>query len=190
MKKRQILSDYMWQKLFNPPSALPDIIKHYTFSESDMELIRQKRCPENKLGFAMQLAYMRMPRRVIEVNEVPSQAILEYVASQVDTQVARFTDYGKRQKTRWEHSAELRSYLGVRAFRKQDTKLLLRAAMYAASATDNGEAIVAAMLEWLREQHILFPVAAEVERLALAARVLARRQAYHTLAADLELLLP
>lgn len=185
MKKHQIVSDYMRQKLFNPPSALPDIIKHYTFSEPDMELIRQKRRPENKLGFAVQLAYMRMPGRVIEVNEVPSQAMLEYVARQVDAPVACFADYGRRQETRREHMLELYAHLNVCPFSPTDRRALLRSAMHAASATDNGETIIEAMLEWMRGNHILFPSFFVVERLALAARALARRQAYRTLAADL-----
>ncbi|EFH4491856.1 DUF4158 domain-containing protein, partial [Escherichia coli] len=42
--------------------ALPDtkdeLIRHYTFSESDLSIIRQRRGPANRLGFAVQLCYL------------------------------------------------------------------------------------------------------------------------------------
>ncbi|WP_428997391.1 DUF4158 domain-containing protein, partial [Pseudomonas aeruginosa] len=35
--------------------------RHYTFSESDLSIIRQRRGPANRLGFAVQLCYLRFP---------------------------------------------------------------------------------------------------------------------------------
>ena len=38
-----------------------DLIRHYTFSEPDLAVIRQRYRPANRLGFAIQLCYMRYP---------------------------------------------------------------------------------------------------------------------------------
>jgi TnpA family transposase len=55
-----------------PPSrssllALPDtedeFIRHYTFSEADLSLIRQHRGDANRLGVAVQLCLLRFPGR-------------------------------------------------------------------------------------------------------------------------------
>nr|WP_230990734.1 DUF4158 domain-containing protein [Bathymodiolus platifrons methanotrophic gill symbiont] len=37
------------------------LIQHYSFNETDLALISQHRGSENRLGFAMQLCYMRYP---------------------------------------------------------------------------------------------------------------------------------
>ena len=37
------------------------LIRHYTFSEPDLAVIRQRYRPANRLGFAIQLCYMRYP---------------------------------------------------------------------------------------------------------------------------------
>jgi hypothetical protein len=55
----------------------------------------------------------------------------------------------------------------------------------AAWATDRGEPIVQATLARLRAERVLVPAAAVLERIGLAARVLAREQAFQALAEGL-----
>ena len=38
-----------------------ELIRHYTFSEFDLASIRQRRGNHNRLGFAVQLCYLRYP---------------------------------------------------------------------------------------------------------------------------------
>jgi len=63
MKKHEILSPQSRTALFDPPTDAGAIVRHYTFSLDDMALIRQRRRAANRLGFAVNLAYLRLPGR-------------------------------------------------------------------------------------------------------------------------------
>ena len=56
---------------FDPPMEVRAIVRHYTFSIEDVALVRQRRRNANRLGFAVHLAYLRFPGRVLGPNETP-----------------------------------------------------------------------------------------------------------------------
>src|SRR6202162_4469200 len=60
---------------------------------------------------------------------------------------------------------------------------MARIAFNESIGTDRGDAIVGAMVVHLRHQSILLPSAAVLEKIALAARARARKQAYKELTA-------
>jgi hypothetical protein len=55
MPRRSILSTIEIDNLLAPPSDEGELIRHYTFSEADLSIIRQHRGASNRLGFAIQL---------------------------------------------------------------------------------------------------------------------------------------
>ena len=57
--------------------------RQYTFDERDRAIIRHRRGPHNRLGFAMQLCYLRYPGQTMGPDTVPSDDILIWVAQQV-----------------------------------------------------------------------------------------------------------
>ena len=59
MPRRSILSAAERESLLALPDTKDELIRHYTFSESDLSIIRQRRGPANRLGFAVQLCYLR-----------------------------------------------------------------------------------------------------------------------------------
>jgi TnpA family transposase len=61
MPRRSILSATERDSLLEMPTSKEDLIRHYTFDETDLSIIGQHRGPENRLGFAVQLCYMRHP---------------------------------------------------------------------------------------------------------------------------------
>ena len=71
MKKHEILSPQSRAALFDPPTDPAAIVRHHTFSPEDLALIRQRRRAANRLGFAVHLAYLRFPGRVLGVEETP-----------------------------------------------------------------------------------------------------------------------
>jgi hypothetical protein len=146
-----------------------------------MVLIRQRRRTANRLGFAVQLAYFRHPSRIMRIDEEPPEDMLIFIAGQIDAHPGDFHDYAGRAQTRREHIAELQTSLNVRLFRSRDARPLLPVAMNEAIGTDRGDSIVAAMVGYLRGHHILLPSPWELERLALAARSLARKRAHRNL---------
>ena len=61
MPRRSILSATERTGLLVLPESQDDLIRYYTFSETDVALIRQRRGDANRLGFAVQLCLLRYP---------------------------------------------------------------------------------------------------------------------------------
>ena len=57
--RRSILSGTERASLLDLPESPDDLARFYTFNDSDIALIRQRRGDANRLGFAIQLALMR-----------------------------------------------------------------------------------------------------------------------------------
>jgi len=181
MKKHEILSPSSRAALFDPPTNPAGIVRHYTFSPEDLALIRRRRRDANRLGFAAYLAYLRFPGRALAADETPAADLLAFIASQIRCDATEFAAYARRSETRWEHLGELQIYLGMRPFRRDDVRAVARVAVEQADGTDRGDAIVASMIGYLRGKGVLLPSSSELERLALAARALARKRAYRNL---------
>lgn len=58
MPRRSILSANERESLLALPDAKDDLIRYYTLSDTDLSIIRQRRGPANRLGFAIQLCYL------------------------------------------------------------------------------------------------------------------------------------
>lgn len=185
MKKREILSPQSRTALFDPPTDPAVMVRHYTFSPDDLALIRQRRRDANRLGFAVHLAYLRFPGRVLGIDEIPPADLLAFIADQLGIQPESLNEYARREETRWEHLGELQGYLGVRPFRRADYRATAKVAMDEAIGSDRGDGIVAAMIGDLRERGILLPAPTVLERIGLAARARARKQAHQNLVAGL-----
>ena len=182
MTPRQLLSPQARAALFDPPMEVRAIVRHYTFSIEDVALIRQRRRNANRFGFAVHLAYLRFPGRVLGPNEIPPAQLLAFIADQLRINLKAFGDYAQRGETRREHLAELQAYLGVRPFGRQDYRTMARIAFNESI----GDAIVGAMAVHLRQHSILLPSAAVLEKIALAARARARKQGYKALTAGVD----
>ena len=68
MPRRSILSAAERESLLALPDTKDELIRHYTFSETDLSIIRQRRGPANRLGFAVQLCYLRFPGVILGVG--------------------------------------------------------------------------------------------------------------------------
>jgi len=181
MKKHEILSSQARACLFDPPTDPAAIVRHYTFSPEDLASIRQRRRAANRAGFAVNLAYLRFPGRVLGVDERPPADMLAFVSAQIGGDPVDFSAYAQRGETRREHLGELEVYLDVRPFRRDDKRAVAQIAIEQAAGSDRGEVIVSPMVEYLRERRILLPAAFTLEKIALAARALARKRAYKNL---------
>ncbi len=83
MPRRSILSAAERDNLLALPDAKEELIRHYTFSDTDLSIIRQRRGPANRLGFAVQLCYLRFPGIFLGVDQSPSLPLLKLVADQI-----------------------------------------------------------------------------------------------------------
>ena len=68
MSRRSVLSATERASLLALPDTQNDLIRHYTFNESDLALIRQRRGDANRLGFAVQLCLLRYPGYALAAN--------------------------------------------------------------------------------------------------------------------------
>lgn len=185
MKKHEILSPQARAALFNPPGDPAAIIRHNTFSPDDLALIRRRRRDANRLGFAVHLAYQRFPGRVLGINETPPADFLSFIAGQLGIEPEIFREYARREETRWEYLGDIQSYLRV-PFNRGDYRSVAKIATTEAIGMDRGEVIVAAMIEALRSRGILLSASTILERIGLAARARARKQAHKNLIEGLE----
>ena len=60
---------------------------HYTFSEADLSIIRQRRGQANRLAFVVQLSYLRFPGIILGVDEPPFPPLLKLIADQLKVSV-------------------------------------------------------------------------------------------------------
>ena len=71
------------ESLLALPDSRDDLIRRYILSDSDLSIIRQRRGTANRLGFAVQLCYLRFPGAVLGVNQLPFAPLLHLVADQL-----------------------------------------------------------------------------------------------------------
>ncbi|EPK5010754.1 DUF4158 domain-containing protein [Pseudomonas aeruginosa] len=142
MPRRSILSAAERENLLALPDTKDDLIRHYTFSDTDLSIIRQRRGPANRLGFAVQLCYLRFPGVILGVDELPFPPLLKLVADQLKVSVESWGEYGRREQTRREHLIELQTVFGFQPFTtshyRQAVQLLTKLAMQ----TDKGIVVI------------------------------------------------
>jgi Domain of unknown function (DUF4158) len=123
------------------------------------------------------------PDGVLGPKETPPAHLLAFIADQLRIDSNDFGDYAQRGETRREHLRELQANLGVEPFGRQDYRTMARIAFNESIGTDRGEALVGAMVVDLRQNSILLPSVAVLEKIALVARARARKQACKELTA-------
>lgn len=116
MLRRSILSAAEREVLLALPGTRDDSICHYTFSEADLSIIRQRRGAANRLGFAVQLRYLRFPDIISGADETPPPSLLRLVPDQLKISVDNWYVYGQREQTRREHLIELQTAYGFQSF--------------------------------------------------------------------------
>ena len=57
MARRQLLTDEQWTRLLAPPSDEREIVRYWTLSREDFDIIFRKRSDHSRLGFALLLCY-------------------------------------------------------------------------------------------------------------------------------------
>jgi hypothetical protein len=76
----------------------------------------RKRGPHNRLGFAIQLCYLRFPGQAMTLEAEPPAELLAHVAQQIQVTPDAWTEYASRDETRREHALELQSVFVYRPF--------------------------------------------------------------------------
>ena len=181
MPRRSILSAAERESLFAIPRTQDELIRHYTFGESDLALIHQRRGDANRLGFAVQLAYMRYPGVMLGSDDVPSPPLLRRVASQLKVSTDSWNRYGRRDQTRREHIAELQAIFGFQPFTRHHYRQAVYSLDDLGAQTDKGIVLAMALVENLRNQLILLPSLNVIDRICAEAVTRSNRRVYRAL---------
>ncbi|HBJ0117908.1 TPA: Tn3 family transposase [Escherichia coli] len=185
MPRRSILSAAERESLLALPDSKDDLIRHYTFNDTDLSIIRQRRGPANRLGFAVQLCYLRFPGVILGVDELPFPPLLKLVADQLKVGVESWNEYGQREQTRREHLSELQTVFGFRPFTMSHYRQAVRMLTELAMQTDKGIVLASALIGHLRRQSVILPALNAVERASAEAITRANRRIYDALAEPL-----
>ncbi len=181
MPRRSTLSAAEREQLLALPETSEEFIRQYTFSEADLSLIHQHRGAANRLGFAVQLCYLRYPGMVLGLEQEPDPSLLELAAAQLQLSITQWAAYGQREQTRREHLLELQAVLGFQTFTTAHYRAAVHWLMEIGLQTDKGFVLVTALIEHLRRQAVLLPALSILERLSAEALTRANRQLYQTL---------
>lgn len=181
MPRRSTLTDAERKSLFALPDSHEDLIRRYCFSESGLSLIRQHRGTANRIGFTIQLCYMRYPGIILPSEEDPGMALLEFVADQIRIGTTEWTRYAHRAETRREHLLELQNVFGFKTFSMDLYPASVESLKELAWQTDKGILLAEALANYLRSRLILLPSINVIERICAEAITKVTRQVYSVL---------
>lgn len=181
MPRRSILSAAERDSLLVMPDTREELIRRYTLSETDLAIIRQHRGSANRLGFAVQLCYMRYPAVMLGPDDMPFLPLLHLVAEQLKIEPKEWDDYGQRDKTRREHLVELQTIFNFQAFTIAHYRPAVHGLDDLAWQTDKGIVLALELVESLRRKNVLLPSVNVIERICAEAITRANRRIYEAL---------
>ena len=185
MPRRSVLSAVDYENLLAVPTSKEEMLCYYTLCENDLAVIRTRRNPENRLGFAVLLCYMRYPGVVLGPDESPSAPLVKMVAKQLSIPSQAWEEYGRRPETRREHLMELQSLFGFKSFTTEDYVDAIDQLEELAKQTDRGPVLASALIKKLRTSNVLVPALTLVEQICAEAITNANRFIYHELTRSL-----
>jgi len=187
MPRRQILTDTERNDLFAISEDKDDLIRLYSLSERDYSLIGEfSRGIENRLGFAIQLCYMRFPGIILPPNQYPSLSILNFIGSQLNIDPQVWDSYSERAETRREHKLNLQTILNLEVFTTANHyELAVDSIFKTALQTDKGIVLAIELIENLRNKNILLPSIFTIENICAEAITKASRSIYQSLTESL-----
>ena len=159
----------------DPDVSRPRLIRDATFLAADRREIARRRGHHNQLGFAYQIAFVRV------LGRFPQQApleidgeILRFAALQLGAAAETIHAYARRQQTVSEHQQHIGQYLRLGAFDTVGSERLARFLEDEALRIERTGALLARARAWLRDEHILAPADSVLRRAVGAARHKAR----------------
>jgi TnpA family transposase len=185
MPRRRLLTPAERTGLLAFPTTDDEFIRHYTFSEPDLSAIRQRRGNHNRLGFAVQLCYLRYSGFVLPTDAEPPAPLLSIVSRQLRIEPDIWPQYAQRAETRREHLVELQAWLNLSSFATADYRRIVHQLAELARQTDRGIVLAEALVEMLRQQRIIMPALDVIERVCSEALTRGTRQVYEALTASL-----
>ena len=153
--------------------AAADLERFCVLSDTDMAVICEHRGDHSRLGFATQLATVRVLGRFLpEVLDVP-WSLVEFMAGQLGMEDASVVQqYGARRATPYEHTQEITRRYGY--LESTDPAVAVRLEEFVVSRawlTDDGPVtLFERSVAWLRDRKVLLPGVSVLARLVARVR--------------------
>ena len=176
MAHRTVLTERQRSSLFELPTDEPAMLRHYTLADDDLEIIRARRRPHNRFGFALQLCALRYPGRLLTPGEVIPMEITRFLAAQLGLKSDDLAGYASREETRHEHLAALRDLYGYKMFTGRGSRDLKAWLESTAETARSNEDLVRRFVEQCRATQTILPGITVIERLCADALVAAERR--------------
>ena len=141
-----------------------EIIKYYTFSSYDIDIIKKHRRSYNRLGFAVQLALLRNPGCTLSYTSDIPLSVLSYIAEQIQVDAKEFELYARRENTKSEHLQEIKKIYGFRNYTKQDHELLIQILLPYAMENNNIIGLIKLALIKIKQKKIIVPGITTIEK--------------------------
>ncbi|BAI73393.1 transposase [Azospirillum sp. B510] len=181
MARRRLLTEDQWASLLAVPDDERAMVRHYTLSRDDLDIVTLRRTAHTRLGCAILLCYLHHPGRIPGPDERPPMALLVFVARQVGAEPDDFIAYSRRDQNRREQVAAIMARTGHRAFDRTLFRDL--AAWLTSKAQIARDPIILAttLIDEFRRRRILIPSAAILELMLHQARGRAERVLHRAL---------
>ena len=176
MPRRHVLTDRQRAALFGLPTDEADLLRHCTLADDDLDHIRARRRPWNKMGFAVQLCAFRYPGRLLTSGEAIPLQMTTFIAAQIGLRPNDLAGYAETEVTRRRHLVALRKLYGYRMFfgrRARDLKTWLDRE---AEAAQSNEDLAKRFVEECRRTQTILPGVSRIERFCADALVAAERR--------------
>jgi TnpA family transposase len=156
------------------------------FSAADMAVIGQCRGEQNQLGFAYQLAFVKVANRfpAQQPFEIDDE-LLTYASVQLGLPKSLLSTYTRRQPTLSEHQEQIRVYQKLSRFGDQEVTQLKQFLLVEAARLEQTGPLLLRAKHFLKEQRVLYPADDTLRRLIVMQRQAAREQIFTRMAMNL-----
>lgn len=113
LKTRALLTDAQRTFFYEIPRQMDEreLIRCYTLSDEELQIVNQQRGDYKRLGFAIQISYLRFPGRPLSAKENIPQYLVKFLAKQIGVASREVQNYARtRDTTRREHVNKIRNF--------------------------------------------------------------------------------
>ncbi len=164
MPRRLILSATERDTLLALPESQDDLIRYYTFNESDLSLIRQRRGDANRLGFAVQLCLLRYPGYALGTDSELPEPVILWVASAMSGRAGELDEVRRARRDPSRARPGTAHLPQLAPFGLSDFRALVRELTELAQQTDKGLLLAGQALESLRQKRRILPALSVIDR--------------------------
>ena len=155
------------------------IVAHTQFTDEDLNLIEKRREAITRLGFAYQLAFVKIAQRFPARDPFELEPnLLTYISLQLDIPSDMINAYGLRVQTKTEHRQVIMDYLNLSRFEEEQTTELEVFLFTEAHRLKQVHALLQRAKQFLHQHRILFPADDTLERIIVTQRQRARDHIY------------